>query len=459
MRRRHRTDSSWWRRATADGDIVVAGSPLRLFRFSSTARSTLDALETASTTPPEADVVVRRLVEAGAVHPIVDESSCTTPGDVTVVIPVRDESAERLGILVASLSDAHRVVVVDDGSATPVTPIDGAVVVRRPVSGGPAAARNTAIDLVDTPLVLFLDADTVFDAGIWDRLLAPFDDDTVTVVAPRIRSIDGPGVLARYERTDSPLDLGDEPARILPNTRVSYAPTAGLVIRTRALVEHGGFDEMLRYGEDVDLVWRLGEAGGVLRYEPSVEIGHRPRPTMSRALRQRFDYGSAAVPLESRHPGGASPLRLNRWTAAAWAAVGTGHPVIGFGLATASTMRLARRLEPDIGRRTAYAVAAHLAGRGNLHAGRLVATALWRTWWPITVVLSVVSRNLRRTALVALVLPGVLRWYELRRAGRTDLDPLTYTAMRVADDVAYGAGVWKAVVAARDARALRPRID
>ena len=455
--RRHIIDSSWWRGRTPAGEIVVAGSPLRLFRFTPAARATLDALESAGITRPDSSQVVDRLVAAGAVHPVVgDTVACHRPGEVTVVIPAHDEPHQRLESLVAALGEAHSVIVVDDGSSTPVESLSGATVIRREKPSGPAAARNSAIPSVETAFILFLDADTVFDPSSWNTLLAHFDDDRVSVVAPRVRSRRGAGLLARYERSESPLDLGAEPARIAMNTRVSYAPTAALLVRTDVFTRYGRFDESLRFGEDVDFVWRLCAAGEVCRYEPSAIVEHEPRSTIIAALRQRVSYGSAATPLDARHPGGAVPLRLNRWTAAAWSLVLAGHMLIGAVVAGTSTAMLAKKLGGD---RTAIRIAARLAGRGNLFAGRLVASALWRTWWPFTVVAAVLSRRARQVAVVALIVPNLWRWWERRQAGDTDLDPVTYVVARAADDVAYGTGVWKGVIVARNARALRPHID
>ena len=48
-------------------------------------------------------------------------------------------------------------------------------------------------------------------------------------------------------------------------------PTAALVVR-RAVLEDG-LDTALRYGEDVDLVWRLHDAGWRVRYDPAVVVG------------------------------------------------------------------------------------------------------------------------------------------------------------------------------------------
>ena len=39
------------------------------------------------------------------------------------------------------------------------------------------------------------------------------------------------------------------------------------------------------------------------------------------------------------------------------------------------------------------------------------------------------------------------------------VDPLTYCALKLADDVAYGTGVWKGVIATRDLGALAPKFD
>ena len=59
-------------------------------------------------------------------------------------------------------------------------------------------------------------------------------------------------------------------------TRVAYVPTAALLVRRAALGD--GFDESLRNGEDVDLVWRLIEAGWRVRYEPAVQVGTASPP-------------------------------------------------------------------------------------------------------------------------------------------------------------------------------------
>ena len=451
---RFTVDSSWWRRSAATGETLVAGSPLRVMRLDSRAGRLLDALESGADVSGDSPSLIERLSENGAIHPRVDgraehRFSCS---DVSVVIPVHDERHHEIVELVRSLSAASRVIVVDDGSTIPLAPVPGAEVVRRDTAGGPGAARNTGLAMIDTALVLFVDADVIWSPDAWAVLLAHFDDERVGVVAPRVTSNPGPSLLARYERTNSPLDLGAESARVRRGTRVSYVPAATVMMRTNALRSVGGFDESLRYGEDVDLVWRLDATGVRCRYEADAVVVHRPRPSLVAAWRQRVSYGSAAAGLDARHPGAVTPLRINRWSALAWTLAASGHALSGLGTAVASTAMLVRRLNTVDDR---VPIAMRLAGRGNLHAGRLIASALTRTWWPVTFVACLFSRRVRRVALVAAVVPNVMSWWSTR----PDVDVTRYVMMRVADDVAYGTGVWKGALAERNAGALLPTLD
>jgi len=126
--------------------------------------------------------------------------------------------------------------------------------------------------------------------------------------------------------------------------------------------------------------------------------------------------------------------------------------LFGVGVGAGSTALLTRKLGAIPHK---WLVAARLAGLGNLHAGGLIAGAVTRTWLPISIVVALASRRLRFALLAALVVPNLYRW----RVSRTDLDPIRYMAMRIADDAAYGAGVWSGVVRVRWFGALKPRFD
>jgi mycofactocin system glycosyltransferase len=472
-----RLDRSWTR--PGRGRVALGGSPLTLFRLTDGGVRVVEALESGGPLPVGHEPLTDRLLAAGAAHPVVDVPSAATPSgtadvphleapvtaplpaDVTAVVPTHGEDPSTLTALVTSLRRSDRVadvIVVDDASPSPLAPIDGATVVRLEVNGGPGAARTAGAARARTPFVLFVDADVTIDDPTHTVavLRAHLDDERTALVAPRVRARPSPGTLAAFEQARSPLDLGDEPARVRAMTRVSYVPAATLLVRSAAVEAVGGFDPALRFGEDVDLVWKLDEAGWRCRYEPAAVVEHCVRPDVRRWWRQRREYGSSAAALARRHPGALAPVRTSRWSVGAWALVGLGHPVLGAGLAAGTTVAFARTLG-DVPDRAV--VAARYAGLGNLHAGRILASALTRTWWPIALAAALVSRRARRVALVAVVVPAAVDWWRGRAVlGSLRHDPLRYIALRLVDDVAYGTGVWQGCLAERDLSALRPDI-
>ena len=457
-------------RRIENGRVLVGGSPLKMLRLTASGAALVDRLAACESVP--ASSLVDRLLDGGAIHPAPSSAAPGpfTPPDITAVIPTLANAVDGL---VDGLGMVGRIVVVDDGS-TPAIDVrrsddrDGAHVdvVRRPTNGGPAAARTDGLALVTTPLVLFVDADVRLpDDGRWlDVLLAHFVDDRVALVAPRVASgpgADGPtgaaGDLAKtiawYEQARAPLDLGGAPGPVRARTRVSYVPSAVWLARVDALRAVGGFDGELRTGEDVDLVWRLDERGWRARYEPSAVVHHAPRATTGAFVRQRFGYGASAGPLAVRHPGALAPVGVSAWSAAVWglAMLGPAGVAAGAAVGMGSAGALARRF-----RHLSHPVAEamRLAGRGHLYAGRQLAEAIARPWWPLAALASVASRRARRVVAVALVVPALVDWYRTRRAHQ--LDPARYLLLRLLDDGAYGLGVWRGALRAGTIAPLVP---
>jgi hypothetical protein len=293
-------------------------------------------------------------------------------------VPVRDR-AEELDRCLAALTDAPAgasrdaavaaapatgipALVVDDGSRdadaiAAVCARHGARLLRRSAPGGPAAARNHALAHVDSELVAFLDSDCVPPPG-WVRALAGhFADPGVAAVAPRV--------------LDPALDMGARPAGVEPGTRVSYVPSAALIVRRAAL--GGGFDEALRYGEDVDLVWRLHDRGWRIRYDPRVVVAHGAPRRRAAAIRggraplgaparwgaairagraaldpallaRRYRYGTSAAPLALRHRGRLPPFVLTPAPAVVLALLAARRPRAAAAVLAVQTGLLARRL-------------------------------------------------------------------------------------------------------------------
>ena len=220
-------------------------------------------------------------------------------------------------------------------------------------------------------------------------------------------------------------------------------------------MEVGGFDPSLRVGEDVDLVWRLVDAGWRARYEPQSVVGHRPRATLAALLRQRFGYGRSAGALDRRHPGAVAPVVTGPAAAGGWALAGACHPMAGALLGLTPALAVRRALPAVHGR---DALALRLAALGLLRAGEQLASAVTRIWWPVALPAALGVRRLRRPLLAAALLPVVIDWSRtVGAAPVARLDPVRYLGLRLLDDAAYGAGVWVGAVRARTPRVLLPR--
>jgi mycofactocin system glycosyltransferase len=458
------------------GRVLDGGHPRRVLRLTTAGAAAVSALCARGTTmtgarsagsapgvvpaPPAARALARRLVDAGVAHPVPPAVRPQDVADVTVVIPVRDRTDD-LARCLRALDGHPHVTVVDDGSrdapaVARAAAAHGARLLRRDASGGPAAARNTALRAgVATSLVAFLDSDCVVPPGWLNRLVGHFRDPRVGAVAPRVRGVrDGDAAIDRWAAARSPLDLGPRPARVAPGTRVSYVPTAALLVRRTAL--GAGFDEALRYGEDVDLVWRLHDAGWSLRHEPSVVVDHREPARWGAFLVRRYRYGSSAGPLARRHPERLAPVVLSPWPTVTAVLLVARRPRVAAAAALVDGFLTVRRLRP-LG--LSRAAAAGAVGRTTLQtldglarAGTMLA--------PVPLVALAAARPRLRAPLLALTLgaPSVA-WRRARAEGRTEgLDPVRWTAASLADDAAYGAGVWAGAVRAGAPRALLPAL-
>ena len=433
------------------GTVLVAGSPATFFRVTGTGATILDAFEADAVLPTGHEALTDRLVFTGAVHPVAGEPWPDV--DLTVVVPVRRHGDDHaLEGLVTGLAPL-RVIVVDDASPVPVVLDDdgGRVsVLRLEVNVGPAAARNHGLAAVDTEAVTFVDADVVVDATTLSRLASHLHRERVVAAAPRVRGLPGAGAVARHEERACPLDMGPEPSWVRHSARVRYVPSACMVARTDAIRGAGGFDESMRTGEDVDLVWRLADAGHLVRYDPAFIAFHRARSTLRSALAQRLGYGRSAAALARRHGSAVAPFRSNLVDAAALVALAAGAWLLGLIVLSGSFAgRLARLLRLGAPLRAAVALTRSSAVALISHA----AAALVRTWFPLLVAGALLSTRAVPVALAALLV----------RAGaavRTSGPAAASTAFVLGPlgDLAYCAGVWRGTITSRSVRALLPVI-
>ena len=429
------------------GSLLVGGAPSRVIRLAPAAAPHVARWRGGGRVGdgvPRA--LARRLLDAGILVP---DPAHAGLGEVAVVVPVhgREAALARCLDAIARTAPGAPVLVVDDGSPEPaaiaaVAAARGAAVVRHPECRGPSAARNTGVVATTAPVVVFVDSDIAVEPGCVARLAGHFGDPATGAVAPRVLAAeDGPGIVAAYEARHSSLDMGRRPGRVAPWSRVSYVPSATLAVRRAAVAD--GFDERLTVGEDVDLVWRIDAAGWNVWYDATATVRHDHRVTLRAFAGRRFAYATSIGLLATRHPAALPALHADMATGVVALALAR-RPWLAAALAGTLVVRLHRNLRA----RTTQpmGLAALLAGRSLLRAGRSVAMAIRRPWWPLVAVAAV------RHPRAGLLLPAA--W----ACGLAEARPRrpSHAALAVADDLLSGAGTWWSCARHRTARPLLP---
>lgn len=369
---------------------------------------------------------------------------------LTAVIPAHNAAAT-IGTAIAGLEGIGQVVVVDDGSTDETAAVarsHGARVIRHEVARGPAGARNAGIDSTDAALVVLLDADAEPEPGWLEPLIAHLADPRIGGAAPRVRARGDATTLGRYEAAMGPLDRGTLAATVHPDGPVPFVSTTALLLRRDAWEAVGGFAEELRFGEDLDLAWRLAAGGQPLLYEPAATVWHEHRADLRAHLANRYRYGTASGPLARRH-GRPSAAVAPPLLSAAFAAVvlGRGRTALALGAAAivveaTSPTQLGESDRPSLVR----------ALRDSAAGARGLASALSRPWLPLALALAIVMpRSRLRVAGLIFV-----RSLAVRRRTGTDLPLVPWMAMQALDDAAFSAGVIRGCFAARTARPLLP---
>jgi N-acetylglucosaminyl-diphospho-decaprenol L-rhamnosyltransferase len=178
---------------------------------------------------------------------------------------------------------------------------------------GFSVANNVAIRAGSAPYVLVLNPDTRITPGSLDRLLDLMDSKPdVGMAGPRLELDDGSfdhaakrsfptpvSALAHFTGVGRKRDSGALAAYRAPDVEsgaVDAVNGAFMLIRRAALDEVGLFDEgFWMYMEDLDLCYRLGQAGWITWYEPDVTVMHVKAGTSgalrSFRLNRAFHYG------------------------------------------------------------------------------------------------------------------------------------------------------------------------
>jgi glycosyltransferase involved in cell wall biosynthesis len=243
---------------------------------------------------------------------------------VSIVIPAY-QAVGTIGDCLAALvpqcrRSAAEIIVVDsgtDGTAQLVAErFPQVVLVCCPVRQDPGAARNIGVSRARGTVIGFVDADCIAAPDWVDRVLAAHDDDVAAVggaiapAAPR-HALDWAAYFTSF-------------AWWMPGTPpgpMADIPTCCLSIKRRAFERYGPFRER-GYSSDTELNWRITRGGGVVRFDPRIQVEHVARPTWHAFSRRLFERGRAFAQMR------VGAERVSPWRRVCLAALCPGLPVV-----------------------------------------------------------------------------------------------------------------------------------
>ncbi|WP_302182731.1 glycosyltransferase [Paraconexibacter antarcticus] len=196
---------------------------------------------------------------------------------------------------------AFEVIVIDDGSTDASVAICAAHGLRvvSTENRGLSSARNTGAELAAGEIVAYLDDDAMPDPHWLHFLVDTYArEDVVAVGGPNL-AVPGDGLVA-----DAVAISPGNPSHVLLSDReAEHIPGCNSSFRRDALQAIGGFDPRFHVaGDDVDVCWRLQDAGGRIGFSAAAVVFHHRRGTVGGYLRQQRGYGHAEAMLERKWP-------------------------------------------------------------------------------------------------------------------------------------------------------------
>ncbi len=170
------------------------------------------------------------------------------------------------------------------------------------VGGGPAAARNKGAAAAGGEILAFIDSDCTASPQWLRELLPAFAEPEVAAVGGWVDGMHQAAPLDRYEAVMSSLNLGRRAMSGGAGGDTFYLPSCNLLVRRQAFAAAGGFRAELQVGEDVDLTWRLRDAGQSIVYLPRGAVCHAHRSRLWPFMKRRFEYGTSEGLLQQLHP-------------------------------------------------------------------------------------------------------------------------------------------------------------
>lgn len=233
---------------------------------------------------------------------------------VSVILPVLNEEAHLEDSILAILSQDYQgsfeIILALGPSRDRTNQIADALAKRdarvKLVSnptGKTAAALNLAVAASQNPIIVRVDGHAEIPRN-YISLAVEILRETGAVNVGGIMAAEG---ITKFEKAvaramRSPLGVGA--SRFHTGGDAGEADTVYLgSFRREAINQAGGFDERYTRAQDWELNHRLRKNGGLIYFDPRLQVTYRPRPTLSKLAKQYFQYGTWRRVVSRSHSG------------------------------------------------------------------------------------------------------------------------------------------------------------
>ncbi|MFN3407942.1 MAG: glycosyltransferase [Limisphaerales bacterium] len=170
---------------------------------------------------------------------------------------------------------------------------------RHAKNEGLSVARNTGIAAATGEIIAFTDADCRADED-WLYYLVG------ALLSREFGAVGGPNFLPPEDSAVAAAVMVSPggPAHVMLDDRqAEHIPGCNMAFWRDALAAINGFDPIFkRAGDDVDVCWRLEQAGYKIGFSPAALVWHYRRATVGAYLKQQAGYGEAEAMLIRKHP-------------------------------------------------------------------------------------------------------------------------------------------------------------
>ncbi len=204
--------------------------------------------------------------------------------------------------------DNFEILIIDDGSTDNTQQIVETFIATTSLSvrllsqkpSGLSAARNLAAHKSSAEFIAYIDDDARPHPDWLQALRKAFAHN------PHAAAAGGPNLApAPISRQNAIVTAcaGNASHILFTDTTAEHLPGCNFALQRKILLEIGGFDEIFHAaGDDVDLCWRLLDAGHELAFHPTACVFHDRRLIIKDFLRQQRGYGEAEALLFHKHP-------------------------------------------------------------------------------------------------------------------------------------------------------------